>query len=374
MAPMNQHTDAAARVPRPENRFCLDYVAEAGRFGPPPAPITDVHTHINGARASAIYKRVCDLYGVERIYSMTRLDDVPAVRDNLGDRIRFIAVPDFMNPREGWSFREGYLEAIEKFHALGSRIVKFWCAPRSIDYGREWGDPTIMSLDNPWRARSMELAHSLGMMFMTHIADPDTWFATKYADASVYGTKTQQYEPLERALEKYRDTPWIAAHMGGWPEDLEFLTGLLDRNPNLRLDSSATKWMIRELSKHSREELLAFLTRFKGRILFGSDIVTTDQHLADDAGPRGMGHLASTEDEAFDLYASRYWALRTLWETDYEGEANIADPDLALVDPDNSDAMSAARLAGKNIPRDMLRVLYHDAAHDLLEARHAPAT
>ena len=98
--------------------------------------------------------------------------------------------------------------------------------------------------------------------------------------------------------------------LAAWPEDLEFLSNLLDTHTNLSLDTSATKWMVRELSKHSREDLIAFLTRYSGRILFGSDIVTTDQHLGDEDGPRGMGHLASAESEAFALYASRYWALR----------------------------------------------------------------
>ncbi|MHC4590503.1 MAG: hypothetical protein ACYTAQ_14535 [Planctomycetota bacterium] len=41
--------------------------------------------------------------------------------------------------------------------------------------------------------------------------------------------------------------------------------------------------------------------------------------------------MASSPQEAFDLYASRYWALRTLFETDHVGPSPIADPDLALV-------------------------------------------
>jgi hypothetical protein len=80
-----------------------------------------------------------------------------------------------------------------------------------------------------------------------------------------------------------------------------------------------------------------------------------------------MGHLASTRDEAFDLYAGRYWALRTLWETDYDGESNIADPDLMLLDPEAHDEMSAPRLVGRETPADLLRTVYHDAAADLLE-------
>ena len=63
----------------------------------------------------------------------------------------------------------------------------------------------------------MRLAKSLGMTFMIHIADPDTWFASHYRDHHRYGTKAQQYEIFSRLLEEYNDVTWLAAHMGGSP-------------------------------------------------------------------------------------------------------------------------------------------------------------
>ncbi|MEC9374689.1 MAG: hypothetical protein VYC34_12630, partial [Planctomycetota bacterium] len=255
----------------------------------------------------------------------------------------------------------------QSFHDLGSRIVKFWSAPRRLDFAAEMGvDRRELMLDGAWQIRAMELASSLDMIFMTHVGDPDTWFQTKYTDASIYGTKADQYLPLERLLDRFTQ-PWIAAHMGGWPEDPDFLDGMLSRHDNLLLDTSATKWMVRELSRHSRERMIEFLERWNGRILFGSDIVAMDAHLSSDTGPRGMGAQAASEREAFDLYASRYWALRHLWETEYDGESPIADPDLAMVDPASHDEMSAPRLRGKRIPAALLKTLYHDAPAAILE-------
>jgi len=355
------------RVPTPANRLCLDYAAAADRLGAPVTPIVDIHTHINGSHAPRIYNRVRTLFGVERIYSMTRLTDVATVREIMGDAIRFIAVPDFMSKNRRHAFQEGYLEAIQAYHDLGSRIVKFWAAPRSVDYGVEVGEPGLLALDNPWRIRAMDLAQSLGMMFMTHVSDPDTWFATKYTDTSRYGVKADQYVPLERLLDTYT-APWIAAHMGGWPEDLDFLDGLLDRHPNLHLDTSATKWMIREISKHPRSRFIEFLERWRGRVLFGSDIVVIDGHLSGDPGDRPVGKLAANEREAFDLYTSRYFALRTMFETDYTGESPIADPDLAMVDPDRFDTMSAPALQGFDLPEDLLHSLYAGAAAQVVGA------
>jgi hypothetical protein len=328
-----------------------------------------VHTHLNGPRAAAIYGRVARRYGVSLTYSMTQLESIEAVRESLGERVRFIAVPNYYGEDRNHHHGPGFVERIPEYHALGARIVKFWAAPRGLDYGREAGDPDLLRLDSPWRLKAMETAAELGMVFMTHVSDPDTWFATKYADRARYGTKAEHYEPLEVLLDRFT-TPWIAAHMGGWPEDLAFLTGLMERHDNLYLDTSAAKWMVRELSRHPRDALLELLTRFPGRILFGSDTVADEEHLS--AKPNDNENLAraNSPEEAFELYASRLWALRTLFETDYVGPSPIADPDLALVDPNRYSPLDGPELSGKSLPREVLQSLYHDGARVLLEPLH----
>ena len=352
-------------MPRnPSNLHDRDYRAEARRFASLPHPIIDVHAHVNGARAALLLREAMDLYGVRDIWSMTALEQAPAVREALGDRLRLIAMPDFASKDRRHAHGTGFLERIEGYRRAGARICKFWAAPRITDFAIELGDPGMFRLDAPARLEAMQLAERLGMSFMTHVADPDTWFATRYADASRYGTKRDHYLPLERLLDRFH-VPWIAAHMGGWPEDLAFLTGLLDRHPNLHLDASATKWMVRELSRHDRDALVDFLRRFRGRVLFGSDIVTTDDHLVQADGKTEMAAKASAPEDAFDLYASRYWALRTLWETDHDGPSPIADPDLAMVHPDRHGPMDAPPLRGKSLPADLLRDLYFDAASTL---------
>ncbi len=356
------------RSPTPANRLGLDYRAEAERLGPPVVPIIDAHAHINGPEAATIYKEVCELYGVVETYSQTRLDEAEAVRAVMGDAIRFVAVPDFMNDRREWAHTEGYLEHIPVWYELGARMLKFWSAPRGRDYAEQVGAPSsLLTLGAPWRRKQMDLAAELGMAFMVHIADPDTWFQTTYADSARYGTKADQYAELERLGDEY-PRQWLIAHMGGWPEDLDFLDGFLERHPNFVLDTSATKWMIRELSKHPSDRLLEFLTKHSGRILFGSDIVTMDAHLSADEGPHQMGTLASSRAHAFDLYASRYYALRTMLETSYRGESPIADPDLMLVDPERYDELSAPALTGHQLPKETLEVLYASATRSSLGA------
>lgn len=353
----------------PANLLGLDYLAEAKRFGPPVVPIIDSHAHINGARAAVVYRKAMEAYGVSRVYSQTQLSQAATIRGVLGEAVRFVAIPEYMAQDRRRAMREGFFENMRRFHSeFGSRMLKFWAAPRLRDFLDPVADADIISLDSPMRRDLAAEAVSLGYMFQAHVADPDTWFATKYADAGKYGTKASHYEPLERMLEDF-PVPWLVAHMGGWPEDLGFLSNLLARHDNLYLDTSATKWMVRELSKHPREALLEFLTRLSGRILFGTDIVTLDDHLepSNPGNERFGALLASGEHEAFDLYASRYWALRTLWERDYDGPSPIADPDLMMVEPEKYDAMSSPPLRGFALPGEVLKVLYAGAAAGLLE-------
>jgi hypothetical protein len=361
---------APGKIATAANRLGLDYRREAARLGPPPggAPMIDVHCHVAGAQASPIFAEAARLYGVNRVYSQTALGGARVVKDLLGDFVRFVAVPNFRSPDRAHAWRQGFLDDIRAFHGeFGSRIVKLWNAPRLREFFPDNTGADLIEFDSPWRVKAAELAQELGMIIMVHVADPDTWFKTKYADAAKYKTKLDHYAPLERMIDRFPG-PWIAAHMGGWPEDLSFLDGLLSRHPNLHLDTSATKWVVREISKHPREAVIAFMTKWKGRILFGSDVVTTDEHLdpAKLEGGHPMAHLASGPAEAFDLYASRYWALRTLWETTHVGPSPIADPDLAMVEPGKFDAMSAPELHGAGLPPDTLRAMYHDAASALL--------
>ncbi len=344
---------------KPFNRLNIDYRQEASKLAL--EPLIDFHSHINGQKAARVYKEVAALYGVERVFSMTQLKDLDAVRAVLGEKVEFIAVPDFLSADKVFSHGVDFIEKIKLFHKQGSRIVKFWSAPRGIDIGLQSGVPDLLRINSKHRLQAMELAADLGMAIMAHIADPDTWFKTKYQDTSVYGTKLAQYEHLDLLLEKF-PVNWILAHMGGYPEDLAFLDGLLEKHTNLYLDTSATKWMVRELSRYSPERTLRFFSRWEKRLLFGSDIVTSDEHLV------RKGASASELDDsrdAFELYASRYWALRTLFQTTYQGESPIADPDLALLEPDRYSELDAPRLNGMSLPKELLKSIYLENAKQL---------
>lgn len=314
-------------------------------------PIIDMHSHVLITRPSdpasgpptgegpgasitqaEVMLAVAEEFGIVRTYTMCFPDDIPPLRERFGDRLGFIgsiAKKKIDDPDE-----EAY-RLLDRFLGLGVEMLKFWAAPR----GRERG----LFVDAPWRVEVARRARDAGIkVIMVHVADPDVWFRTVYSDATKFGTKAEQYIGLRRLLEVFADLKWIGAHMGGDPEHPEHLHELLETYPNLYLDTSATKWQVREVSQR-RSEIAALMRQFPERFLFGSDLVTR--------------HYLHREH-----YVSRYWCQRTLWESDWRGPSPIADPDHRH---DGTGGPTSV-LHGIKLPPEVLEKVYFQNARQLL--------
>ncbi len=333
----NKHV-AAPITRHAANMLGIDYRAAAAGL-PYRQPIIDAHIHINDVAHAKVLIEVAQWFGIDSFWSQSAPELIDPLRDTFGDRFIFVAGPNYAAKEKDETFTTDWLHRLEVYRSKGARLAKFWAAPRGLDF-----HPTFR-LDDPTRLHAMKRACELGYMLMFHVADPDTWFATKYRDTTKYGSKAEHYRRLENVLAQFSDTPVLLAHLAGHPEDLDHLQQLLDNHPNVYLDTSATKWMVRELSKHEPEKFSAFLRRNPLRVLFGSDIVVNAK---DDPAT------------VHDLYASRYWALRTLLETDYRGSSPIVDPDLHAVNP-TLPTDSTASMNGMTLPTDLLDMLYHHA-------------
>jgi hypothetical protein len=297
----------------------------------PPAPLGPDAT-IDQAVTMA---EVATEFGIGLIVTMCPVDHIPRLRERLGDRLVFngsIAKKKADDPDDA-AYR-----LLDRFLAEGIRIVKFWAAPR----GRERG----LFVDAPWRIEAARRAIAAGVrIFMVHVGDPDAWFRTVYANAAKFGNKADQYTGLVRMLELFPEAIWIGAHMGGDVEHPDHLEELLERYPHFHLDTSATKWQVREVSPR-REAVRSLICRHPRRFLFGSDLVTR----------HGLVR---------EHYVSRYWCQRTLWESTWQGPSPIADPDYT---PD-AGGSSTPLLRGVGLPGDVLDLVYHRNAERIVDAR-----
>jgi predicted TIM-barrel fold metal-dependent hydrolase len=276
---------------------------------------------------------VAEEFGIVRTWSMCPPDDISILREKLGDGIAFNGM---INKKKLDDPDDEAYRMLDRFLELGVDMIKFWAAPRGRDRG--------LIVDAPWRIEAAKRAQAAGVrIVMVHVGDPDVWFRNQYADATKFGTKPEQYVGLEKMMQTFPNLLWIGAHMGGDPEHADHLQDLLERYPNFYIDTSATKWQVREVSSH-RDDVRRLICRFPDRFLFGSDLVTRD-------------HLTR------EHYVSRYWCQRTLWESAWEGRSPISDPDY------QDEPGVTPVLRGLDLPAEVLRKIYHENARQLLEVR-----
>lgn len=319
-------------------------------------PLIDIHSHVfqtrpgdpkNGSplgtgpgaslEQAGLMLEVARTFGVVRTYSMCPVDDIVPLRERFSTQLGFngsiVKKPD---EPDDVAYR-----LLDRFVELGVEMIKFWAAPRGRDRG--------LLLDPPWRIEAARRARAAGVrIVMVHVGDPDTWFRTVYADTAKYGTKADQYVPLERMLQMFPDLVWIGAHMGGDVEHPDHLEALLERYPHLYFDTSATKWQVREASRR-RDDVRGLMGRHPNRFLFGSDLVTRHEL------PR-------------EHYISRYWCQRTLWESTWQGPSPIADPDHQAADGEPA----TPTLRGLGLPEDVLGQVYYANARRLLQLDAVP--
>ncbi len=318
------------------NPLRLDYRAELCK-PPTRGYVIDWHSHLLAARHAPLWFEVADHYGIDKFVTMAPLEEVAGLQLRYGDRLHFIAVPQWGDTSTHW--RDNWLRRIEAFANLGSRVCKFHMAPGTMAM-RGW------RLNHEVSRPLLDYAVGRGMMLMSHIGDPDSWYEKKYTDHAKFGTRDEHFAMWEKLLDRYDSVPWVGAHLGGNPENLPRVQQLLDAHPNVHLDLSATRWIVRELSRQ-RDEAREFIIRNQDRLLFGTDQVSGD-------------------DRGFDFLASRFWSHRKLWETSYVGPVNIHDPDLPK---DNQPTFR-----GLALPTDVLQKLYHDNAQRLLSTVGAAFT
>lgn len=288
-------------------------------------PIIDIHTHTGVRDGFDEYIRSMDLFCVARAVVIAGIDIAFELKRAHPYRIDIaLMTPWHLLENPDRLEKEGP-DVVEKALDNGCRIIKFWFAPRSRD---RWK----IFFDDPRFIPVMQKMEENKMSAIIHVSDPDLWFKTVYSDTSKYGTKLEQYIPLENVLRRHRGITFIGAHMAGYPENLDFVANLLDNHPNYVVDTSATKWMVRELSKQV-EATRSFFQKYRKRILFGTDNFVK---------PERDTHL----------YNTRYWAHQILWETDKVIESSIHDDDIG----------GKPMIHGINLPPDVLEDIYFNNA------------
>jgi len=288
-------------------------------------PIIDAHCHASEIPPTALMMEAGRLFNVELWIAICRFERIESLRRAFGEAIIFNVWIDYTHASEPRRFAADNIAMLKKAARQGARCVKFWYKP-------EFNHKTGFYFDDPRLDDVFRAMIDLDLAALVHIADPDIWYLKRYNDPNKYEPKWAAYRQLTNTLGRFPRLRVIVAHMGGNPENLAHLEGLLQQYPNCYLDTSATKWVVRELSKKPADAR-SFFIKWQDRLIFGTDLVARDMH-------------------DLEHYASRYWVHRFM----YENSGTVPSPI-----PDG-DADGPVFVPGLDLPDEVLRKLYRDNA------------
>lgn len=288
-------------------------------------PIIDAHCHASLLGPAGLMLKAGKLFGTTRWVAIVRAQHIPPLRKKFGERMIFNVWLDYTHAADPRRFTKENISLIRSVVKQGARCIKFWYKPefnhRAGFYFDDW------RLDDVFRAMVDN-----NLSGLVHIADPDVWYKRVYNDPEKFEPKWATYRQLTNTLGRFPDLKVVVAHMGGDPERLEHLDTLLTTYSNCYLDTSATKWVVRELCP-KRDEARAFFLKWSQRLLFGTDLVARRK-------------------EPLEHYGSRYWVHQYLYEQGGDILSPIAD----------SDADEPVRLRGLDLPAEVLERLYYKNA------------
>jgi hypothetical protein len=187
-------------------------------------------------------------------------------------------------------------------------------------------DP-IWAVDDPRLDPIWQTAAELNLPVMIHVADPVAFFDPLDGHNEHYQTLVNhpdwrfpapQFPPFIKILEdlanliaRHSKTTFIAAHVGCYAENLNWVSRLLERCPNAYVDIAAR---INELGRQPYTSRKFFL-QHSDRILFGLDLGP------DVPSYRIHYRFLETDDEYFNYYAGEtpdlgYWSIYGLFLPD----------------------------------------------------------
>ena len=239
-------------------------------------------------------------------------DAVKNGRQNKPGRFLVFANIDFKNMGEnGWGERAArQLEEDVKNGASGLKIFKnLGLSVKDISGQR-------VAVDDPRLDAIWEKAGQLKIPVLIHTADPKPFWDSlnnnneRWLELIINPNRKRGADnpvPFETLIaeqhnmfKKHRNTTFIAAHFGWYPNDLNKLGGLLDEMPNVMVEFGA---VIAELGRQPKMAK-AFFTKYQDRILFGKDSWVPAEYTT-------YFRVLETEDEYFPYHKKyhAFWAM-----------------------------------------------------------------
>jgi predicted TIM-barrel fold metal-dependent hydrolase len=278
--------------------------------------VIDVHNHINDAM------RIDDHMPPERVLAVmndTNVKTVVILTGMWGDKLQQV-IDEMVKPYPGrfmvftqidWSkiddpdFSREMVVQLDDAVARGARGLK-----QLKDLGLNVRDKAgkLVAVDDPRLDPIWEECGRLGIPVSIHVTDPEAFFhpvdntneryeeLTEHPDWSFSGPRFPSKESIlsarDRMFARHPHTTFVALHVANWPENLDYVSHLLDTLPNVMVEFGAREAELGRQPRRARE----FFLKYQDRIMFGTD------NGMDEAMYRNHFRWLETADEYFD-----YW-------------------------------------------------------------------
>ena len=335
-----------------------------GAFRQAPIPRIDVHQHVGpGTLDDAM--RLGGVWGVRALVNLDgdtvdgKLPAQLAAAARFPGRVQVFMAVDFQGCcGEAWVGRE--MARLVQGKAAGARGVKVYkdlgLAVRDAD-GR-------VPVDSPKLEPIWDLVARLQLPVAIHAGDPRAFFDPpgpeneraeelglvpqwSFADRGRFPDWATLHAEFVRLVERHPRVTFIGVHFGNDAEDPEAVSRLLDRLPNLHVDTAAR---VPELGRRA-EAARAAILRHPGRVLYGTDLIWIERGEAKGL-ILGAGRPGGAEDVVrFFQGTFRFFETR--------------DRDIESPTP----VQGRWTVEGLGLPREVLEQVYHRNAERLLGFR-----
>ena len=259
--------------------------APAHEIKRPKFPVIDYHNHLDAQEPDKVL-RIMDECGIERVVNITMqtgeaaLQMIEKFHTAAPDRFSTYGWMDW-NDLERPGFFERSVERLERLVEKGACGLKIW---KDLGTVVRDVDGSLLRIDDERLAPLFEKASGLSVPIMYHIADPDAFFLpidntneryeelAAHPEWSYFGSHFGKEELLaqrDRVFARHPRTIFVGAHVAEHPEDLAYVSRLLENNSNLLVDIGARCAELGRQPYTARE----FFLKFSDRILFGTDLI-----------------------------------------------------------------------------------------------------
>jgi predicted TIM-barrel fold metal-dependent hydrolase len=278
--------------------------------------VIDVHNHVNDAQG--IDEHIPPERAIE-VMNNTNVKTVVILTGMWGDKLQKV-IDEMVKPYPGrfmvftqidWSkidepdFTQQMLRQLDDAVARGARGLKVL---KDLGLGVRHKTGKLITVDDARLDPIWEECGRLGIPVSIHVTDPEAFFhpidatneryeeLTEHPDWGFYGPQFPSKESImaarDRMFARHPHTTFISLHLANWPENLDYVSHLLDTLPNVMVEFGAREAELGRQPRRARK----FFVEYQDRIMFGTDNGVTEEMY------RNHFRWLETGDEYFD-----YW-------------------------------------------------------------------